>query len=377
MQAIMGGIFTSFIFMSLCCAQISLQEYLEKPQIPQAVLSLSQKGHARIYKNKLGYDAIGVLASGRKEGWIEKTFGESESAVVTKMTHLNAPMRWSASDVAGTYASLTKKKNTAGPSITIVRGVSVSDIHKAQLGKDAIVQLASQFNYLESPGSYHVPVAAYIYDYTQGPLGAIEAAAATLHREAAVTGGKLEHALYDVFPDGNKLTAREYAHGYLNLNAMSREKMDLFAKHVGRIKILPQWAYCEASGSIQLIVPAAAPSFQGSGAPLPGSLQAHVTREIVAVQYEAIAHLAAIRSMHTSKRVPLHLTLVGQGVFNNPPGVMKEAMKRVYRTLDGYDVDVYVHAFSKDAYDLVRWAFKKAGIEDYACMSKRAFFAAT
>ena len=54
-----------------------------------------------------------------------------------------------------------------------------------------------------------------------------------------------------------------------------------------------------------------------------------ICKMLVTAQYRAVAQIAAMRSVTTSESVSLHLTLVGQGAFNNPENVMKEALGRL------------------------------------------------
>ena len=59
-----------------------------------------------------------------------------------------------------------------------------------------------------------------------------------------------------------------------------------------------------------------------------------------------MAQLAALRSLIPgTHRVPLHLTLVGQGVFKNPPSVLQNALRVVLDIVQFYNVDVYIHGF--------------------------------
>ena len=82
---------------------------------------------------------------------------------------------------------------------------------QATMGGRPLFQVASQFNCLESPGPYVVPVAQYFCDPTQGPRAAASAFPATLQRHYAAPGGKGERfvqktdgrqldLLADVFP---------------------------------------------------------------------------------------------------------------------------------------------------------------------------------
>ena len=113
--------------------------------------------------------------------------------------------------------------------------------------------------------------------------------------------------------------------------------------------ILPQWVLCEASGKKQLQVFSAAPSYQNAlvKPPLAGSKDAELCDELVSAQYEAIAKMAVIRSISTGERVPVHFTLVGQGVFNNPPSVIATSLKKAAQVAKGYPlVNIYVHGYS-------------------------------
>jgi hypothetical protein len=59
---------------------------------------------------------------------------------------------------------------------------------QATAARDTLFQVASQFNCLESPGPYIVPVAHYFSDPTQGPRASISAFPATLLRHYAAPG---------------------------------------------------------------------------------------------------------------------------------------------------------------------------------------------
>ena len=62
----------------------------------------------------------------------------------------------------------------------------------AQVYARALFQVASQFNCLEAPGSFVVPVADYLHDPTQGPRASVSAFPATLvrHYAAPQPGGQ-------------------------------------------------------------------------------------------------------------------------------------------------------------------------------------------
>src|SRR4051794_35200234 len=59
---------------------------------------------------------------------------------------------------------------------------------QATAGDGALFQVASQFNCLEAPSAYIVPVAEYFHDFTQGPRASISAFPATLLRHYSAPG---------------------------------------------------------------------------------------------------------------------------------------------------------------------------------------------
>jgi hypothetical protein len=308
-----------------------------------------------------------------KKKWIFETFGEQEVAILKDLEQLPAPLTWTVDEINLAYQHITANhtRNLAEKAhFILVKGVGISGLHRTKLGQNSIVQLASQFNYLESPSSDITDVSNYIFDWTQGPLGAIEAAAATLHRHAAVTSSKLAHALHNVF---NKNP--HYKNGYLSLSSLSKETKKHLLKNVneniGKLEILPQWAICESSGSTQLQVFSAAPSFQGSKMPEEDSLETEICKQLVAVQYEAIGKLAVMQSILLKREISLHLTLVGQGAFNNPPSVMAEAFYKVANIVKGYDVKVFIHVFG----DADRDKFMQAKTDNFTFeeMSRETF----
>lgn len=118
--------------------------------------------------------------------------------------------------------------------------------------------------------------------------------------------------------------------------------------------MLPQWVLNEAEQTIQLQVFSAAPSYQGQVQPKVGSVDAELCDLIVSTQYEAIAKMAVIRSAENqsnsnlSQNIFVHLTLVGQGVFNNPPSIMETAFKKVAEIVRGYPhIYVVIHGYNE------------------------------
>jgi hypothetical protein len=337
----------------------SLTEYLKKPYFDPLVAQLADTAAARYQQEPLKSQHMKAKATdapggGRQEGWITATFGRGESEISKSLQSIDGPFTWNLASIDQAFNEAIKRAPSAAkmqvPTFTLVKGLSINYLHEYPWGKDSIVQLASQFNFLESPSTNKIPVSAYLTDSTQGPQGSIEAAAAALHRTSAEAAGKLPHALSGVF-EGD--SSAYYRNGYFEPGKLSTkargEVLAIVRKNLGKLTILPQWVRCEASGTIQLQVFTAAPSFQGGQRPEEDSLEAQLCDTLVTAQYRAIAQLAVIRSIETGDVVPLHLTLAGQGAFNNPPSVMKSALTQVASVVKGRSgVRVFIHAYSDE-----------------------------
>lgn len=335
---------------------ISLQDYLSAPIFEKSVYSLWEKGFLNFApdkplgkKRRASFDAT---RAGRSGDWIEATFGESEQALGEQLKSLEPPQTWTIKEIDELFLKITAASpadpKAPVPQFVMVFGFNVNYLPDVPLGNNAIVQLASQFNYLESPGSKAISVSGYLGDFTQGPQGVIEALAATLYRDAmANLTKKLQHALINILPANAE---NYYSDGYLevakasiggDMNALN----NAIEANIKNLRILPQWVMTEGSGATVLQVFSAAPSFQGYAEPAPKSLEAKVCIDLVSAQYEAIGKVAVIRAIISGQEVPLHLTLVGQKSFRNPAIVMTESFKRIARVVKGYKVKIYVHTY--------------------------------
>lgn len=354
-----------------------LEKYLSSPILPEKVQELVNQGRS-VYQNansdiaqqrkqakelyEFDPNSTAGTGGGRSYDWIADTFSKSEQEIIKDLLLVEAPKTWTIRAINQLYEEARRIALPADgdekPTITLVKKVGINFLHEYPLGQNAVVQLASQFNYLESPGTHKVPVKNYLGDKTQGPQGSIEAAAAALHRLAAEKAGNLPHALHRILPKGHH---HFYENGYLMQYQMSSSETESFneslSQNIENLEILPQWAMCEPTGAWQLQVFAAAPSFQGASTPKEGSEGEKLCAILVAAQYEAIAKLAVIMSVKMNKVVPLHLTMVGQGAFRNPPSVIKVALAKVAAVIKGYPrVQVYIHAFTDKGEETVRAA---------------------
>lgn len=267
------------------------------------------------------------------------------------------------------YLKLNKSENKS-PSFKIVKGIDALKLSES--AEDcSIVQVASQFNALESMSVKPTAVKYWFYDKTQGPRASLQAVAAAKHRESADLQNKLPDAIKELLEkctlkEGRKILIKYpnlYKNGYLQLlEIKSIEDLkilrDFLKNNIEEFKFLSQWVKCERTAKKQLQVFSAAPSFQGdyidwNANDEKTNLLKEICDIIVSNEYESIAKAAAIRAHETSESVSLHLTLVGQGAFNNPPEVMKNCIQKVKKELENTDVKVYLHGYNKN--DCQKW----------------------
>lgn len=340
----------------------ALKNYISSPTIDPEVEKLANLGFKRYENNfdniKTDRDNARALnvknqsGGGRKDTWIKDIFDAEEISLIDKLKNTTAPQTFTISEIDKVYEDLIAKyprdSNIKKAKIVFVTGVNVSYLHEAPLAKGAFLQLASQFNYLESPGPYKTTVKSYLHDKTQGPMGSIEAAAAALQRTATEDQGILQNALIKVLP---KEHSKYYNNGYLELFKLSKNEkaalLNYIENNIKNLAILPQWVQNEASGVKLFQVFSAGPSFQGQPEPSANSDEGKLTIMLVAAQYEALAKLLVIRSLLIDEPVVGHITRVGGGVFNNPPETMNASIERVARAIVGFpNVHLYMHGFS-------------------------------
>ena len=234
-----------------------------------------------------------------------------------------------------------------------------------------VVNLASQFNAMESPSNNYVaPVKSWPHDYTQGPRCALQSIEACKHREAAQLQGKLTDALKDllnecVTENGEKMTEKYpslYKNGYLEPQRITDNKdLEQFRdficneKNIEKMKLLSQWVKCEGSEKMQLQVFSAAPNFGikywGSQLSYRDELLKECCMKLIEVQYKALAQVAAMRADISGKRVGLHVTMIGNGVFSNPKDTIRVALKALKENLAGHNVNVYLHCYKDNIWE--------------------------
>ncbi|MDR2806701.1 MAG: hypothetical protein LBB11_00905 [Puniceicoccales bacterium] len=260
-----------------------------------------------------------------------------------------------------------------------------------------IVQVATQFNGLESVNSEILPLGQRIDRKTQDKDTEtyIQAIAASALRYAAHEQGKLPDALEPLLSNCKLLVQGEersmnevyphlYENGCLQLEGITDlECLKIFAEYVQdnihELRIQSQWVGRQESGTQQLQVFCSAPLWAGPKSkesnedPLENEngetivttvvqenppvseneakerLKAYedICSALVVAEYQSLARMAQLSGR------PLHLTAAVIKTFNNPPEILHEALKAVLVELEGSAVQVFLHG--DDADDVDQW----------------------
>jgi hypothetical protein len=237
------------------------------------------------------------------------------------------------------------------------------------------MQVASQFNFLESTNTNYMDITNYINDKTQGPLASITSLEALILRDNAVAKQKILGQQEGIFKDIPNIYKNGYLIPWKIPDVKEKEKiLEKFTKNKGKLEILAQKSKPELGNGISFTqVFSAAPSFQGHRIPVKNSIDDKFCMLLVPLQYACIAKLAAIQSVATGKRVNIHLTLIGQGAFNNRPEIMNLAISEIYKYIIGYNINVYIHAFKDFDINIAKQSLKNNKIY-YSEMTNKEFF---
>ena len=242
----------------------------------------------------------------------------------------------------------SERKAAAPPLVRIVQGVDAFQFGrgKPEFVDNSLLQVASQFNFLESASSAHMALQHYAHDRTQGPQASLGCPGMLAQRNAIF---KRKGDL-DIQPFFAGLKGA-YKGGYFTPNDIGDADLQRASNYVSKnwkhLKVLVQSGRT-LFGTKTTQVFMAAPSFQGEGTPSIETALGDICNVTVSRQYEAMGALAAMQSEATGRRANLHVTMVGQGAFNNPPEVLKTSFSRLLQAVRGYDVALYVHAWTPD-----------------------------
>ena len=218
-----------------------------------------------------------------------------------------------------------------------------------------LFQLASQFNGLESPGPYIVPVSAYFTDHTQGPIGALQTYPGALLRHYAAPGVKgrfiqSERYSLNFLAQVWSLDMAEVQHGYLLAEHIPDPHAALkeLKKHFENFQLgLHRELEAPLSASQQPIAQALCSTL---AAPYSKSnTQAPIWNQLMEKLLEA-AYTATILAAISHNYERLVLTAIGGGVFGNPHPVIWSALLRSIKNAQSYHkaLDIWLNLWDFD-----------------------------
>lgn len=237
------------------------------------------------------------------------------------------------------------------------------ELHAQTKAKDALIQVASQFNLLEMADTDITPeegITQYEYDFTQGPACAMAAAGAAIYRNYfAPVGnqtGQTKDLQIDTFADLRNLlpckSEIKMQNGYV---LMAYETIQTIAKHLqglsesdldhlrGQLRIGLHW-------NVEVTAPGPAQGQTVSQAycsALPVSYNPcdddpawePLARLVLEAAYEATL-LAALQNAAEGRSKTVYLTLLGGGAFGNQTQWILGAIERALDLVKKQDLNV-------------------------------------
>ena len=325
-----------------------------------AINKVKQGKLADVYKEKI------TDKDENKESWLTEVFEDDKGrklseaqikaiyrANIAKLKE-NVPPSFQIKEIDEAYQEQQKAKpagkNTGKSNLFVVEGVDALFLPFADIARGGIVQVASQFNALESPGVRKAKLGEYAGDWTQGPRVVMPCAHALIQRD--LDNLMDYNAFQDVIPDKAKRD-NLIKDGYVQWGDNPKQLQVYLGannENVKKLRILSMWVKPELSDTNFIQCYTAAPPTNGSyGNAGPVAEQDAIAETLVVEQYKAIAKMAVIRSREIGGTIPLHLTLVGGGVFANSPKVLQNALQEVRAIIANENVDLYIHAHSLSA----------------------------
>jgi hypothetical protein len=237
---------------------------------------------------------------------------------------------------------------------------------QATAGDRSLFQVASQFNCLESPGPYLVPVADYVHDPTQGPRASISAFPATLLRHYAAPGPQGERFIQSSHTRQIDLLADVFApapspvrNGYLtNPGSLSLaeftdaletrfERIRLGVHEGAQVVLGYNWRGSVLDSEYRRITQVFTSTLAGGG--YGGESNFGPACYPVSRQLLRGAYLGTLLAAVALRKSPVVLTLIGGGVFRNPISLIWEAILWAIdevRPLLSESVDVVLNGYN-------------------------------
>ena len=245
----------------------------------------------------------------------------------------------------------------------------VRSLHRRSAHRNALFQVASQFNLLEMVGPDVSPedgVTRYVNDHTQGPACALAAGAATVYRNYFVPvdgqngqtrdrqidclrdlGSKLGNESHDLWTMRNGYalcTERGLATIAQKLGALDAHGIDAL-RDVIRIGIHRGVQVTDVEDA-QLVSQAFCSALPVSYSNIPSERWKSFAVLVLEGAYEATLWAAVVNARHSGSNV-LFLTRLGGGAFGNEPQWIHDAMRRALTKVVDVSLDVRVVSYGK------------------------------
>jgi hypothetical protein len=255
----------------------------------------------------------------------------------------------------------------------------VRSMHRDPINRDAMFQVASQFNLLEMVGPQVSPedgVTRYINDRTQGPVCAIAAGAATVYRNyfVPVDGqtGQTRHRQLDCLSDlgaalGNeKDTLWTMSNGYALCTekglAIIAQKLDALGVHEIdelrdrlRVGVHSGVQVTDAEDANLVVSQVFCSALPVSYTKIPADRWKPFAVLVLEGAYEATLWAAVINAHRFSSKILL-LTQLGGGAFGNESQWIRDAMRRALKKVAAVGLDVRVVSYREPDRELERLA---------------------
>jgi len=305
-------------------------------------------------------------------GFDERPYAETKRQLSVRGGRLIAPATGASYDIGTletpSLAELRSRVPRAAPEaagpirVSTVVG-DVGALHRRPENRQALFQVASQFNLLEMTGPEVTPedgVTRYAHDRTQGPACAIAAGAATVYRNYCVPvgdgTGQTRDRQIDCLRDlgaalssggampwtmrnGYALCSRA---GLESINAQLRacDEAALDALR-SRLRIGIQWNTQVTSEKVenQFVSQAFCSALPVRYCDIPAPHWSAFARLVLDAAYESTLLAAAINARQSGSNV-VYLTELGGGAFGNDPEWIHDAIRRALRLFARSALDV-------------------------------------
>ena len=255
--------------------------------------------------------------------------------------------------------SLAKNSGTRDSNLGVLKAEILTGIDalnlalEPSLSSDSVIQVASQFNGLESPSpQFAARVEDYFLDRTQGPRAVMPTVASVLFRQVFLGefNALKRTPLKGLVKNGYLLWGiSPPAFDYTLLDSMQ-----ILANH----DVSPELRDHRFTQVFSAAIPI---DSYGNHGDL--EVQEALGYQLLARQYLAVGYIAAQKVKERLERVRIHLSLVGRGAFNNSTQLSSKVLKKFLETFRDDSFDVFIHIFKPEKENEIIRELKDFGVE--------------